>query len=798
VHALEIRVDGFEQPLVVLAEPMGPPTEQGFPLRLRPIDETQETILRCELFAGGSASTASADDPSDSTERGATGQGARVDVAPPPKHPISQLPPPSGRASSLPPSLTEHHAMALSKSAGTSPPAERAPGSLRGRSLGDGRFVLEQLLGGGASGEVYRALHSILRRPVAVKVLHPTLQLAQDYCSRFYAEALAASRLDHRNVLRVLDYGQEPDGLLYIVMELLEGKSLQHEIDTGGPLPEKRIVDLVSQACAGLGHAHDGGVVHRDIKPENIVIVRGRDDDGRQTDLVKVCDFGIAHWAPPASAKDITDEDRTLIDAPDRSKVVGTPMYMSPEQIRNEKVDARTDVYALGIVLYELATGCVPFLADDVMEILSGHLHQTPKPPRELLPSITPQLERIIMKALEKDPAKRHRDTRDLRAELRRLVDDDASSPSGTFRAVAIRTAALTTKDFTTNLADALGTLHDIDEKDRTASYAGLGEALKDALVNGQLKLARDLVAWLRTRLADPGLPDAETDRAKRAMHLLRDPEIARAHALNILDAKVERTEDALDMLREAGPLGARALIDARRARPPSLEFRAQFVATLRAVGASALSAIVSELEPLLPLPTRHDEALAEDLLRAIPQTQSDSAGELTVRFVRLDKPALGIAALRATTMLWGVRARPLLVGVLDAQHDGFRMLALEELQKLGCIDDAVVDRLVHITLGQNLAGEELKLAAATALGSTAPEARPRALAVLSARLAPAQGFMKSIRSALGPREDTRIVIALARSLYMLDPPGSRAVLERFATARPELRVHVDAILAGR
>ncbi|MBX3204761.1 MAG: serine/threonine protein kinase [Labilithrix sp.] len=777
-HALEIQAEGFEEPLVVLADPMGAPTDQGFPLRLRPLDSAHEALLRAELFAGKTD-----------------------EAAPRSRHKISQVTPPRGFGRDTetlpPPALTEHHALALAKVTGPSTLSRRAPGSLRGRSLGDGRFVLEDLLGGGASGEVYRAVHAALRRPVAVKVLHPTLQLSQDYCARFYAEALAASRLDHRNVLRVIDYGQEPDGILYIVMELLEGKSLQHTLDREGPLTEARIVDLVAQACAGLAHAHDAGVIHRDIKPENIVVVRSRDDDGRESELVKVCDFGIAHWTQPASAKDADDHEPTLVSSPDASKIVGTPVYMAPEQIQNDPVDARTDVYALGVVLYELATGRLPFFSDDAMEILRAHMIEDPPPPRTHVPSLSPRLERVILKALEKEPELRQRDARELRSELKRLVDEDWSSASGLHRRVAVRTTALTANDFLGATGDALGSLHDIDEKDRAASYAALAEALKGALISGRVKLARDLVAWLRTRLADPGLADAEADLAQRAMRALRDPEVARAHAVNVLDSK-ERSEDALAMLREAGPLGARALIDARRVRPPSLELRAQLVATLRAIGSPALSVIVSSLEPLAGLATRQDEAFAEDLLRALPDVRSDAAGDVTVRFVRLDKPALGVAALRATTTLWGVRARPLLVGVLDANHDGFRAVALEELQKLGCIDDLVVERLGRILTGQNPAGDELKVAAAAALASTTPEARPRALSLIAARLAPAQGLMSSIRSALGAREDTRVAVALARSVHALDPAGSRLTLERLATARPELRAHVDAILAGR
>lgn len=790
-HALEIHVAGFEAPLVVLAEPMGAPTTVGFPLRLRPLDEDQEDMLRMELFSGGAhegraqgqrderpSPKASGDPSSQTISHATTPLGARQKKTDPPTRQT----------------LTEPHALALAKMTGPSTLSRRAPGSLQGRPLGDGRFVLDRLIGGGASGEVYRAVHAALRRAVAVKVLHPTLQRNPDYCTRFYVEALAASQLDHRNVLRVLDYGQEPDGLLYIVMDLLEGESLQHLIDTEGRLSEERIVDLITQACAGLAHAHDAGVIHRDIKPENIVIVKGRDDDGRETELVKVCDFGIAHWEKPA-AKSIGNED--ALEMPDASKIVGTPMYMSPEQIENDTVDARADVYSLGVVLYELATGQVPFMSDDALELLRAHLIETPIPPSRLAPEISKDLERIILKALEKEPAKRQRDARELRAELRRLVDDEASN-SGMFRKVSIRMAALSASDFVTDTADALATLHDIHENDRPSAYAALGEALRDALLGGRPKLARDLVAWLHTRVADPGLPEAERTLAQRAMNVLRDPEVARAHAINILDGKLERTDDALSMLRAAGPLAARVLIDARRVRAPSLELRGQFVATMLAIGSPTLPVILSALEPLTAVSSRQDEALAEDLLRATPDARSDEAGDVMVRFVRLDKPALGIAALRATTLVWGFRARPLLVGVLDAPHDSFRLLALEELQKLGCIDDAVVERIGRILLGQYPTGDDLKLAAASSLASATPDARPRAIAIAIAKLTPTQGLMSSIRSALGPREHMWITLALARALHVLDPGNSSTLLERLAHARPELRPHVDGILTGR
>ena len=782
-HVLEIHVDGFNDPLVVLAEPLGAPTDKGFPLKLRPLDEHHEAVLRHELFGGPAP------------------EPPKKPSLPPPT--VTQVTPAAGvesprRApSSVPPPLSEGHAMALGRMTNPSSLSRRAPGALVGRTLGDGRFTLESLIGAGASGEVYRAVHTALRRFVAVKVLHPSLQLSPDYCTRFYSEALAASRLDHKNVLRIIDYGQEPEGLLYIVMELLEGESLQDVLDQQGALPVERIVDLVSQACAGLGHAHDAGVIHRDIKPENIIVVRRRDDDGRERELVKVCDFGIAHWTQ-VGPQLIDDDADTVIMRPDASKIVGTPVYMAPEQIRNEAVDARTDVYALGVVLYELATGRVPFAAANPMDIMTQHLLDPPTPPSKVMKSVEKDLEEVILAALQKDPEKRPKDTRALRALLKDLVDDDWGTTSNIGRRVSIKTV-LSAQDFLTNTAESLGVMHSTDDRTRGVAYAALGEAIRAAVLQDNVKLARDLVAWLESRLADQGAPVDEREHAERTVRTLRDPEVVRRLAGNYLDAKLGRDDDGLSLLTAAGPVAAHALVEARRQRPAALEMRSRFVAGLRAVGPAGIPPIVASLEPLAGLASRNDEALAEDLLRAIPETRSDLAGDTTVRFVRLDKPSIGIAALRVTAALWGIRARPLLVGVLDATNaDPFRLVAIEALQKMTCIDDVVVERLGRILVSNQQGAEEVKLAAAGALAFASPEARPRAVGFLHQRLAPQQGFMSSLLSALGPREDTRVLVALARSLTTLDPAGARGTLERLANAKPELRPHVDAIFAGR
>lgn len=785
-HVLEIYVEGFEEPLVVLADPAGAPDEGGFPLRLQPLDEAHAESLRHELFGAAKAEADNVAAPESPRE-------AKLG-------PLTAAAPSAIKRTTEPPApLSTGHVAALARTTGGAGPlsvSRRAPGSLTGRALADGRFVLEILLGGGASGEVYRAVHTVLRRPVAVKVLHPSLQYSQDYCARFYAEALAASQLDHRNVLRIVDYGQEPDGILYIVMELLEGKNLQQILDQDGPLPLDRLVNVVSQACAGLGHAHDAGVVHRDMKPENVVVVTRKDDEGNATELVKVCDFGIAHWVPE-KPKEIGDDDATLVKLPDSTKVVGTPAYMSPEQIRNEPIDARTDVYALGVLLYELSTGRLPFESQRPMEVLMLHVTERPKPPSKLIPEFDRELERVILKALEKEPDKRYADVRALRSALRGLVDEEFTG-SGQFRRVSIKMVPVAT-DFSTNTTDTLATLSTTDERTRGAALQGLGEALRRAVSNGDVRLARDLLGWLDERFADPGLRIEEREELDRAIRVLRDPAPARAFAGQLLSGKLDRVDDAFPILAVAGPVAARSLLEARRAQPPSLEMRARFVSCLRSTGPGALPVILGGLEPLTALGTRADEALAEDLLRAVPDVRSDLGGELAVRFVRPDKPALAVVALKATVAFWGPRSHALLLGVLDSTIDPVRIAAVEALQRLRTLDDWAIERLGRILLGHTAASLELRVAAASTLAFTPFESRGRVIAFIHERLIPTQqGLVGSLMKAFGPREHGQVVVALARSLTALDPTNSRHVLNQLIGARPELRTEIEGVIAGR
>lgn len=810
VHALEIYVEGFRDPLIVRAEPLGAPTSEGFPLRLSPLDDEHADTLQRELFGGKSGGESDTKQEPDTAVELEEVESAPAST---PGSMTGHFAPPRG-ASNIPPPISFRHAAALSPEPIIATTSRRPPPPVGpGRKLGDGRFELEHKLGAGAAGEVFRANHLALRRQVAVKILHPSLHQSSDYTTRFYSEALAASQLDHRNVLRIIDYGQEPDGLLYIVMELLEGRSLQDMLDESGPLPTERIVDLVSQACAGLAHAHDAGVIHRDIKPENIIVVKRRDDEGHEVDLAKVCDFGIAHWAPIRS--DVSRKSEAQIEKPDASQVVGTPAYMAPEQIRNEAVDARVDVYALGVVLFELATGQVPFASDDALAVLDLHVSAPPPAPSSIVKNVNPMLERIILKALAKDPRERHPDVRALRAELAAVTEKAPkiqtppplpkvaprmvvpTPPVPSEPEIVTETTVPTVEELLETTDPSLAKLDALDDESVASTFDAVVRAARSAVMAKNFPTARTLVVWLDTRAAKL-TTDAGREAADRARTGLRDPEAMKTVATFVLDGTFVRVEEVAAVLAAGGPVAAHALIEHRGRNSRTLEFRSKFVETMRAIGASALPSILSVLDSIVDLKTRQDEALAEDLLRSMPNTRSDEGGDVTFRLVRIDKPTIGRIALMTTAMLWGPRAKPLLLGVLDSTDDTVRRAAIEALQSLDAVDEMTLERLARILVGQAEASDDLRLAAATAIASATPESKPQAIAFLQQRIASAHSFVSSMLKAFVNRERPAITIALARSLTQLDPVGGRAAVEKLAAARSDLRADLTALLARR
>jgi tRNA A-37 threonylcarbamoyl transferase component Bud32 len=270
----------------------------------------------------------------------------------------------------------------------------------------DGRYVLESVVGIGGMGIVYAGRHVLINKRVAIKVLRADMTRDQEMLDRFRREAQAASSIGHAHIIDVSDYGQLPDGSAYLVMEYLEGRSLAQEMRSKGPLPAKRIVHVARQVADALAAAHALGIVHRDLKPDNVhLIARGSDED-----FVKILDFGIAKMAGPGA-------DR-LTRA---GTVFGTPHYMAPEQAAGTNVDHRTDIYSLGVILYEMVSGMLPFDADNYMGILTQHMYKAPASLRTLDSAPPPALEAIVLKALAKRPEHRYQSMSELVEDLDRF-----------------------------------------------------------------------------------------------------------------------------------------------------------------------------------------------------------------------------------------------------------------------------------------------------------------------------------------------------------------------------------------
>ena len=251
-------------------------------------------------------------------------------------------------------------------------PAAATTDQVRLGTVIDGRYRLDALLGKGGMGVVYRAEHVALRRTVAVKLLHPSLAAVPDLRSRFEREAIAIGRIDHPNCVTVTDFGKLGDGSLFLVMELLDGRSLGDLLDAEAPLAPARALRILRHILSGLGHAHAAGIVHRDVKPENVFIV----GDGEGGELAKILDFGIA--------KVIGGDGADEVKLTQAGVAFGTPIYMSPEQAFGNPLDGRSDLYAASVLAFEMICGKPPFYADDKLELLSMHTSRPPPPMREV------------------------------------------------------------------------------------------------------------------------------------------------------------------------------------------------------------------------------------------------------------------------------------------------------------------------------------------------------------------------------------------------------------------------------
>lgn len=278
--------------------------------------------------------------------------------------------------------------------------------TLIGKTL-DNQYEIVSLIGKGGMSFVYKATHLLMRKTVAIKTLLPHLSLNAISLQRFQQEAQAASNLKHPNIIAVHNFGTTPDGEPYLVMDYVEGSSIADELERYGFVPVDRAVDIFIQVADALAHAHQRGIIHRDLKPSNILLL---EKDG-QRDHVNIVDFGIAKMLPQDGAE--------AVNLTQTGEVFGSPLYMSPEQCRGEKLDNRADIYSMGCLMYETLTGRAAISGDNTMEVLYNHLHEIPAPMKAPLTHIPPPLERIVFKTLAKDPAQRYQNMNQLRDDLK-------------------------------------------------------------------------------------------------------------------------------------------------------------------------------------------------------------------------------------------------------------------------------------------------------------------------------------------------------------------------------------------
>jgi len=278
-----------------------------------------------------------------------------------------------------------------------------------------GQYHLKQLLGTGAMGEVYEAEHLLLKRPCAIKLIRPENVGSPAVLERFANEVKATAGLSHWNTVQVYDYGQTADGIFYYVMELLPGLSLAELVQHYGPLPATRVVHLLRQVCHALQEAHDAGLIHRDVKPANIFVSRR----GGVDDVIKLLDFGLVQ----------TEEDGVGSAKP---MIAGTPHFMSPEQAMGKILTQGSDLYSLGATAYYLLTGKPLFPGRQLSKVIAAQISELVTPPSSLVDGIPPDVEQVVMKCLQKNPADRFASARELEHDLSKCTcaglwaEDDA------------------------------------------------------------------------------------------------------------------------------------------------------------------------------------------------------------------------------------------------------------------------------------------------------------------------------------------------------------------------------------
>lgn len=360
-----------------------------------------------------------------------------------------------------------------------------------GKTMGN-RYELIKQLGGGGMAIVYMGRDTLLNRLVTVKVLRPEFTCDEDFVERFRREAQAVARLSHPNIVSIYDVGLE-DNIHYLVMEYIEGDNLKNLIRKQGVVPTDRAVEIAGQISEALQHAHENNIVHRDIKPQNILITK----DAR----AKLTDFGIAREATTAT---LTQTDT----------IVGSVHYLSPEQARGGTADARSDIYSLGIVLYEMGTGALPFTGETPIGVALKHIQEFPAPPSSLNPSISPEFERVIVRAMAKNPADRYQSAKDMAADLARFSgaeEDESSQEADEFATRVIPAVHPAQSD------DRPGVENKIHKREKRPRLFWLGLALLIAVI------AATGAFWQYINVPEISMPDVEGRTEANARQILQE-----------------------------------------------------------------------------------------------------------------------------------------------------------------------------------------------------------------------------------------------------------------------------------
>ncbi|OYT72166.1 MAG: hypothetical protein CFK52_05795 [Chloracidobacterium sp. CP2_5A] len=342
-----------------------------------------------------------------------------------------------------------------------------------------GKYRLDALIGQGGMGSVYRATHLELDRLIALKIVLPDFVSNTETLERFRQEARAAARLNHPNVISVYDFGILPTGQAYLAMELLAGHSLREELERSTTLSPQRVLAIMRPACQAIHAAHEAGVVHRDLKPDNIILL-GANESGEE--VIKVVDFGIAKLKerPGSAVSNLTEP----------GLVMGTPHYMSPEQCRGEELDRASDIYSLGITIYELLVGHVPFDAPTPSAVIIQHAVDPPPLLRRLRPDIPEEIERVVLKALSKARERRQATALDLYAELERALHEaEATAAALSLTKISASFPTLDTSQLKMARLSLEATLSGHEHVIKSLAYHGNGDWLASASGDGTVRV---------------------------------------------------------------------------------------------------------------------------------------------------------------------------------------------------------------------------------------------------------------------------------------------------------------------